>query len=149
MKLIIVKGCEFMKGKEVVKALGVAVAGTLVDKAVENAPEIIDRITKKKEEKNFFEENKNWIFIIILSIFVTKLDYINMFENAILNSIINMIFGIIVLVLLCLFYYEEKNTFKINSWFIRTLVVSLIILGLINSFYHIIYAISNLFAFIL
>lgn len=138
-----------MKGKEVVKALGVAVAGTLVDKAVENAPEIIDRITKKKEEKNFFEENKNWIFIIILSIFVTKLDYINMFENAILNSIINMIFGIIVLVLLCLFYYEEKNTFKINSWFIRTLVVSLIILGLINSFYHIIYAISNLFAFIL
>lgn len=138
-----------MKGKKVVEVLGSAVAETLLEKTIENVPGIMDRFTEKKEEKTFFEKNKSWIFIIILSIFVIKLDYINMFNNIIFNSIINIIYGIIVLVLLCLFYYEEKHFFKINSLFMKTVIVSLITLGVINSFYHIIYAISNLFTSIL
>ena len=138
-----------MKGKEIATRLGVAVAGALVDKALDSAPGIIDRMSNKKEEKSFFEENKSWIFIIILSIFITKLEYINMFKNVILNSIINIIFGIIVITLLCLFYYEEKNIFKIKSWFIKILVISIVILGIINSIYHISYAISNFLTLIL
>ena len=103
-----------MGGKEMAIKLGFKAVGSLA----ENAPVIIERMTKKKEEKSFFEENKSWIFMIILAIFVNNLSYINMFENVILNSMINMIFGIIVLVLLLLFFYEEKHTFKINSKFI-------------------------------
>ena len=137
-----------MKGKDAAVKLGVAVAGVLADKAVENAPGIIERITKKKEEKSFFEANKSWIFMIILSIFVNNLNYINIFQNVVLDSIINIMFGILLLVLLLLFYYEEKNAIKINSNFNKTLIVSLIILGIINSFCHIGFAISNLFNFI-
>ena len=133
-----------MKNKVAVKVLK-ALGGM----AVEVAPSIIDSKIQKKEEKSFFEENKRWIYIIILSIFVTNLNYINISKYLILNSIINMIYGIIVLVLLCLFYYEEKNIFKINSPFIKTLIVSLIILGIINFLCHIGYAISSLFTFIL
>lgn len=136
------------KGQKIIEFLGPEIVGSLVSKTIETTPKIIDRMAKKKEEKNFFEENKSWIFIIILSIFVINLEYINVFGNVILNSIINIIFGILIFVLLGLFYYEEKNIFKINSLFIKTLVVSLIILGIFNSFYHIIYAISNLFTFI-
>lgn len=138
-----------MKAKPSVKELGVSLAGLLLGKAVENVPGIIDQMSKKKEEKNFFEENKKWIFIIILSIFVTKLDYINMFESVILNSLINMIFGIIVFTLLCLFYYEEKDIFKIKSLFFKTLIVSLFILGIINSFYHIGYSVGYLITYII
>ena len=112
-----------MKVKPSVKELGVSLAGLLLGKAVENVPGIIDQMSKKKEEKNFFEENKKWIFTIIISIFVVKLDYINMFESVILNSLINMIFGIIVFVLLCLFYYEEKDIFKIKSFKIECTAV--------------------------
>lgn len=131
--------------KKIIAKFGMIVAEALI----KNSPGILDYANKKKEEKSFFENNQWWIFIIILSIFVTKLDYINIFENVPLNSIINIIFGIIVLVLLCLFYYEEKNVFRINSFFVKTLIISLIILGSINSFYHIGYAISNLLASIL
>lgn len=125
--------------------LGIGVVDTLA----KNAPEIIERMSKKKEEKSFFKENKSWIFLIILSIFVTNLDYINIFENIILNSIINMLYGIIVLVLVFLFYYEEKDIFKINNNFFRFLNVSLIILGVTNSLCHVYYAIVNLLAFII
>lgn len=125
--------------------LGIGVVDTLA----KNAPEIIERMSKKKEEKSFFKENKSWIFLIILSIFVTNLDYINIFENIILNSIINMLYGIIVLVLVFLFYYEEKDIFKINNNFFRFLNVSLIILGITNSLCHVYYAIVNLLALII
>ena len=145
------KGCDFMeaKGKGIASKLGGVVVGVLADKAIEKAPEIIERISKKKEEKSFFEDNKSWIFMIILSIFVNNFNYINIFQNVILDSMVNIIFGILLLVLLLLFYYEEKNAFKINSNFIKTLMVSLVILGAINSLYHIGLAISNLFNFIL
>ena len=98
-------------------------------------PKIVENNKQKKEEKSFFEENKIWIFTIILTIFVTQLNYINMFSNNSLNSIIN--------ILICLFLKEE-NIFKINSIFFKFLEISLIILGIINSFYHIGYAIFNL-----
>ena len=130
-----------MKNKVAVKVLK-ALGGM----AVEVAPSIIDSKIQKKEEKSFFEENKRWIYIIILSIFVTNLNYINISGYLILNSIINIIYGIIVLILLCLFYNEEKNNFKINSPFIKTLIVSLIILGIINFLCHITFAISSLLA---
>ena len=106
-------------------------------------PKIVENNKQKKEEKSFFEENKIWIFTIILTIFVTQLNYINMFSNNSLNSIINIIFGCIVGILICLFLKEE-NIFKINSIFFKFLEISLIILGIINSFYHIGYAIFNL-----
>ena len=106
-------------------------------------PKIVENNKQKKEEKSFFEENKIWIFTIILTIFVTQLNYINMFSNDSLNSIINIIFGCIVGILICLFLKEE-NIFKINSIFFKFLEISLIILGIINSFYHIGYAIFNL-----
>lgn len=134
-----------MERKDAVKVLGSVLGGAIVDKTIEKASVIFDRVTKKKEGESFLEENKSWIFIIILSIFVTNLDYINISENVILNSIVNIIFGIIVFVLLCLFYYEEKNVFMINSFFIKILMVSLIILGIINSIFHIVYALSNIF----
>lgn len=111
---------------------------------IANTPEIINQVNKKKEEKTFFEKNKSWIFIIILSIFVTNLSYINVFENVILNSAINIIFGVIVFVLICLFLFEVKKIFKIDSKFVKFLVISLIILGIINSVYHIGYAIVGL-----
>ena len=130
------------KGAQAATAIG------LTDAIVKKSPEIIERITKKKEEKSFFEENKSWIFMIILSIFVTKLAYFNMFENVILNSIINILFGIIVFILLYLFFEEEKKALNINSKFIKTLMVSLIILGIVNSFYHIGYGIYELLIFI-
>ena len=136
---------EVAKSKDVVKSLVIAAAMKLI----ENTPEIIEHVVKKKEEKNILKENKSWFFIIILSIFVTNIEYINMFDSVILNSIINMMYGIIVLILLCLFYYEEKNIFKVNSWFIRVLIVSLTILGIINSLYHICFAVSNLFTLVL
>ena len=136
---------EVAKSKEVVKSLVIAAAMKLI----ENTPEIIEHVVKKKEEKNILKENKSWFFIIIFSIFVTNLEYINMFDSVILNSIINMMYGIIVLILLCLFYYEEKNIFKVNSWFIRVLIVSLTILGIINSLYHICFAVSNFFTLVL
>ena len=55
----------------------------------------------------------------------------------------NIIFGCIIGILICLFLKEE-NIFKINSIFFKFLEISLIILGIINSFYHIGYAIFNL-----
>ena len=106
-------------------------------------PKIVENNKQKKEEKSFFEENKIWIFTIILTIFVTQLNYINMFSNDSLNSIINIIFGCITGILICLFLKEE-NIFKINNLFFKFLEISLIILGIINSFYHIGYAIFNL-----
>ena len=39
-------------------------------------PKIVENNKQKKEEKSFFEENKIWIFTIILSIFVTQLNMI-------------------------------------------------------------------------
>lgn len=133
-----------MKGSKIIESLGTLLAGKLI----ENAPGIIDKVSQKKEEKSFFEENKGWIFIIILSIFVMKLDYINMFENVILNATINIIFGIIILSLLFSFCYEEKKIFKINISFVKILLVSLLFLGTVNSFYHIGNAIISIFNYI-
>lgn len=133
-----------MKGSKIIESLGTLLAGKLI----ENAPGIIDKMSQKKEEKSFFEENKGWIFIIILSIFVMKLDYINMFENVILNATINIIFGIIILSLLFSFCYEEKKIFKINISFVKILLVSLLFLGTVNSFYHIGNAIISIFNYI-
>ena len=133
-----------MKGSKIIESLGILLAGKLI----ENAPGIIDKVSQKKEEKSFFEENKGWIFIIILSIFVMKLDYINMFENVILNATINIIFGIIILSLLFSFCYEEKKIFKINISFVKILLVSLLFLGTVNSFYHIGNAIISIFNYI-
>ena len=111
--------------------------------AVTIVPGLIDHANKNKEEKSFFEKNKSWIFMLILSIFAVNLSYFNLFESVILNSLINMTFGIIVLVLIILFFSEEKSVFKIDSRFIKALLVSLIILGSINSVYHISYAVLN------
>ena len=111
---------------------------------IKTAPDIIESVSKKKEE-NFFDKNRSWIFAIILTIFVTQLGYINMFSNDILNSIINILFGLIVLILTSLFLTEEKNIFKTDSNFFKFLIVVLITLGIINSFYHIGYATFNLF----
>ena len=133
-----------MKGSKIIESLGTLLAGKLI----ENAPGIIDKMSQKKEEKSFFEENKGWIFIIILSIFVMKLDYINMFENVILNATINIIFGIIILSLLFSLCYEEKKIFKINISFVKILLVSLLFLGTVNSFYHIGNAIISIFNYI-
>lgn len=133
-----------MKGSKIIESFGTLLAGKLI----ENAPGIIDKVSQKKEEKSFFEENKGWIFIIILSIFVMKLDYINMFENVILNATINIIFGIIILSLLFSFCYEEKKIFKINISFVKILLVSLIFLGTVNSLYHIGNAIISIFNYI-
>ena len=133
-----------MKGSKIIESLGTLLAGKLI----ENAPGIIDKMSQKKEEKSFFEENKGWIFIIILSIFVMKLDYINMFENAILNATVNIVFGIIILSLLFSFCYEEKKIFKINISFVKILLVSLLFLGTVNSFYHIGNAIISIFNYI-
>lgn len=110
---------------------------------------VVEHYVTKKDEKSFFIENKKWIFTIILSIFVTKLDYINMFKNVILNSVINIIYGIIVLVLLVLYFSEVKDVFKIDSKFIEALMVFLIVLGVINFFYHVCYAISELLPLVL
>ena len=132
-----------MKSK-IIESLGIFAA----NKLIENAPGIIDKVSQKKEEKSFFEENKSWIFIIILSIFVMKLDYINMFENAILNATVNIVFGIIILSLLFSFCYEEKKIFKINISFVKILLIALLFLGTINAFYHIGNAIISIFNYI-
>ena len=128
--------------KKDIRNLLVSGAGLLITQA----PNILENVGKNKEkEKNFFEENRIWIFAIILTIFVTNLGYINMFSINILDSIINILFGIIVLILTCLFLMDEKNLFKTNSNFFRFLIVVLITLGIINSFCHIGCGIFNLF----
>ena len=99
-----------------------------------------------REEKDFFEKNKNWIYIIILSIFVTHIEYINMFENVIFNGIANIIFGAIVIILLYLFINEAKGWIDKHSKFYSFLIKTLIIFGVISSFYHIGYAIGQIMA---
>lgn len=101
-----------------------------------------------KEDKEFFEKNKNWIFMIVLSIFVTNIEYINMFENGILNGIVNIVFGIIVIVLTYLFFKEEKGWINSNSQFNSFLIKTLLALGVISSFYHVGYAIGQIIALI-
>lgn len=141
------------KGKveAAVAAIGAATAiGASVASAVTTATDVAEKGSglfgrfKKKEEKTFFDENRHWISLIILSIFVVKLDYINMFQDVTFNSIINILFGLIVLALVCLYFIEEKNIFKTKSNFVKVLVAAIIILGAINSIYHIAYAISIL-----
>ena len=97
-----------------------------------------------KEDKEFFEKNKNWIFMIVLSIFVTNIEYINMFENVILNGIVNIIFGIIVIVLTYLFFKEEKQWINNSSQFSNFLIKVLLVFGIISSFYHVGYAIYKM-----
>ena len=101
-----------------------------------------------KEDKDFFEKNKNWIFMIVLTIFVTDLEYINMFENVILNGIVNIVFGIIVIILTCLFFIEEKGWINSKSKFNKFLITVLLAFGVIGSFYHIGYAIGQMLALI-
>ena len=101
-----------------------------------------------KEDKEFFEKNKNWIFMIVLSIFVTNIEYINMFENGILNGIVNIVFSIIVIVLTYLFFKEEKGWINSNSQFNSFLIKTLLALGVISSFYHVGYAIGQIIALI-
>ncbi|MGM9877116.1 MAG: hypothetical protein ACI33S_00555 [Bacilli bacterium] len=101
-----------------------------------------------KDDKEFFEKNKNWIFMILLTIFVIDIEYINMFENTILNGIVNIAFGIIVIILTSLFYNEEKNWINSNSRFYKFLVYILLIIGIINSFYHVGYAIGKIIALV-
>ena len=101
-----------------------------------------------KEDKEFFEKNKNWIFMIVLSIFVTNIEYINMFENVILNGIVNIVFGIIVIVLTYLFFKEEKGWINSNSQFNSFLIKALLVLGVISSFYHVGYAIGQMIVLI-
>ena len=123
-----------------IKDLALLGAETLIDKA----PDIINLVNKKKEEKTFFEKNKWWISLIILSIFVTKLNYIEMFKNVILNSTVNIVFGLIVFILVYLFLKEEKNAYRVKSKFTKFLIIAIIILGLINSFYHIGFSVYEL-----
>ena len=101
------------------------------------------------EDKEFFEKNKNWIFMIILSIFITNMDYINMFENIILNGIINIAFGVVIIVLMYLFFKEEKEWINNDSKFNSFLVKALLVFGTVSSFYHVGYAIGQMIAFIL
>ena len=101
-----------------------------------------------KEDKEFFEKNKNWILMIVLSIFVTNFEYIKMFENVILNGIVNIVFGIIVIVLTFLFFKEEKGWINSNSQFNSFLIKTLLVLGVISSFYHVGYAIGQMIALI-
>ncbi len=129
-----------MKWKKAALAFGAVTAKALA----ESAPGIIENIAKKKEEKSFFEENKSWIFMIVLSIFVTNLNYINIFNNLLLDSIINIIYGFIVLILMYLFYYEEKGIIRKQNSFIKALGIILPILGIINSISHIYSAINNM-----
>ena len=99
-----------------------------------------------KEDKEFIEKNKNWAVMFVLAVFVTNLEYINMFENGILNGIVNIIFGIIVIVFTYLFYKEEKNWINKNSQFESFLIKLLLALGVISSFYHVGYAIGQIIA---
>lgn len=123
----------------VAKVIGTTLAPVL--------PKALDYAINKKQEqqeKSFFDENKSWIYMIILAIFTVNLNYFNMFEQVILNSIINIIYGIMMCVLLVAFLKEKKG-FLINSKFLKTVSVVLIILSTINSCYHVGYAIYNLF----
>lgn len=101
-----------------------------------------------KEDKEFFEKNKNWIFMIILTIFVTNMEYINMFENIMLNGIVNIAFGIVVIVLIYLFFKEEKGWINGNDQFNNFLIKVLLFFGIVSSFYHIGYAIGHILALI-
>ncbi len=122
-----------------------ATLGTVaVNALIEGTPKIMDSINKKKEEKSFFDTNKFWIYIIILSVFVANLSYIVLFENTILNSIINIVYGVIVFILLCYFYFEVKEFYKTSTKLIKAATISIIILGIINSLCHVCSAIINL-----
>lgn len=128
--------------KEDMKGMAVQAAVQLLSKT----PEMISSIKRKKEdESTFFEKNKSWIFAIILAIFVTNLNYITMFDGLILNSLANIIYGLIVFDLTYLFLEEGKELFKIDSRFNKFLMTSLIGLGFINALYHVGYAIYRLF----
>ena len=101
-----------------------------------------------KEDKEFLDKNKDWIVMIILTILVSKLEYINMFQNIVLNGIINILFASIIMILIYLFYKQEKDWIKKNSQFNKFLINTLLVLGVINSFYHIGYAIGQIIAMI-
>ncbi len=126
--------------KKKIQDLLIPVTTTLIDQT----PNLFKKMNENKGD-SFFDKNKSWIFTIILTIFVTRLGYIHLFENNILNSIINISWGFILLMLICLFLNECKKIFKINSNFLKFLVIVIIILGFLNSIYHVSYAIFNLF----
>ena len=86
--------------------------------------------------------------MIVISIFVTNLEYINMFENTIANGIVNIIYGIIVIVMVGLFYNEEKKWIETNSKFYSFLIKVLLALGVVSCFYHIGYATGQIIAVI-
>ena len=128
------KGASWVSQSGVVSGV---VAGNQEKKAIES--------TIAKE----VNQNKFMIFAIILAIFVVNLNYITMFQDVILNSSINIIYGIMVFILLCLFFLEEKDVFKTKYIFMKGVLIILMILGLINSLYHIGYAIFNILVSIL
>ena len=118
--------------------------GLLAGAAIETAPGIIEHFTKKKEEKSFLENNKVWIYSIILSIFVINLGYIYIFSNNIINSIINIIYSVILFIFIFNYYKELKEEKELYNGFIKSVYYTLIILGVFNILYHFGYAIYNL-----
>ena len=52
------------------------------------------------------------------------------------------------MILIYLFYKQEKDWIKKNSQFNKFLINTLLVLGVINSFYHIGYAIGQIIAMI-
>ena len=101
-----------------------------------------------KEDKEFLEKNKEWIVMIILTILITNFEYINMFKNIILNGVINILFASVIMLLIYLFYKEEKNWIKKNTQFYRFLINTLLVLGIMNACYHIGYAVGQIVAII-
>lgn len=100
-----------------------------------------------RKGKGFSYKTRNWASVIILSIFVNNIEYVNMFENIILNGVVNIVFGIITIVLTCLFF-KEKGWTGGNSQFNSFLTKTLLILGSVNSFYHVGYAVGRMIALV-
>ena len=99
------------------------------------------------KKKNKEEDLKSWICLLIITSFVNKYEYLRLFNNDIINAIINICFGLILITLFYLFFKKEKEWLNPDNQFQLFLATILIFLGIFSSFYHIGYA--NLLIFFL
>ena len=88
-----------------------------------------------KKDESFFNENKKWIFMFILLICIEDMQYFNLFDNLILNSVLNIIFIAMEIVLLC-FVFDKCIKSNVNGKFYKFLIIFLVVIGIITSFYR-------------
>ncbi len=102
---------------------------------------------KQTDEEKKLNEDKNWIYVLILVFFVNHTEYVNIFNNVIVNAIFNLITGGTLLILFIYLFTKqfEKNK-KIHNNLQRVLNIILTICGMGAACYNMGYALGQILA---